>query len=132
MYLYWLLYSIATLIYNINVNVHCWNTLISNICRHPTMSLFCHLKQSAESQGCYINLQRTWKPFDRSRLAMWLSPKSFACLFTYRAVSTSDVLNCLHIPMNLDSGDEVTLSHLWRFIMDSSEEGNHLYLFKIC
>ena len=60
---------------------------------------------------------------------MRLFPKNFVHLFTYRAISTSDVLNCLHVPENLDAGDDVTLMHLRRFITDSSEEGNCLYLF---
>ena len=32
---------------------------------------------------------------------MWLLPKNFVHIFTYRAVSTSDVLNLLHVLENL-------------------------------
>jgi len=53
-----------------------------------------------------------------------LFPQNFVHLFTYAAVSATDVLNRLNVPSSLDPGDMVTLSHLRRFIMESSEEGN--------
>ena len=54
---------------------------------------------------------------------MKLFPNKLVHLFTHTSVTVEDVLSSLKVPPNLESGDLVTISHLKRFIMESSEEG---------
>ena len=54
---------------------------------------------------------------------MKLFPNQFVHLFTHTSVTVEDVLSSLKVPPNLESGDLVTISHLKRFIIESSEEG---------
>ena len=55
---------------------------------------------------------------------MKLFPTNFVHLFTHTDISIEDILTCFEVPSNLEAGDAVTISHLRRFIIESSEEGN--------
>ena len=53
-----------------------------------------------------------------------LFPHKFVQMFVHTAISVEDVLACFKVPPDLEAGDVITVSHLQRFISESSEEGN--------
>ena len=55
---------------------------------------------------------------------MRLFPQKFIQLFTYKQLSPVDVVECLCCTPQLP-GEEIAIKHLKKFLMTSSEEGNH-------